>query len=91
MEHLETKTVVAIKERLYDSEDIMEAWECEINKLKLLKERIPHFTTARLFSVLDDSKKKIKNKYIAMEWIEGFFLKFFFIFFTFLFYTFFFH
>ena len=87
MEHLETKVIVAIKERVNDSEVYLRAWQQEIENLKLVLEKVKNLTTSRLIAVIDDTKKNIKDKYIIMEWIEGLLIiLFLFLFYLFLFY-----
>jgi serine/threonine protein kinase len=71
MEHIETKVVVAIKERVNDSEVYLKAWQQEIENLKMVLEKVKNLTTSRLIAVIDDTKKNIKDKYIIMEWIGG--------------------
>ena len=72
MIHLETGVMVAVKERVRNEEIYLKAWKEEIKILELIQERIPNLTTSRFIGTLDDSISKEKEKYILIEWIEGF-------------------
>ena len=69
--HLDTQTIVAIKERKTENESFIEAWEKEIKSLKMIDHYLPDLMTSKIICVLDDSSRSLKDKYIVMEWIEG--------------------
>jgi serine/threonine protein kinase len=72
MKHLKSGILVAVKERVKDDQVYVNAWNEEIKILQMIKKRIPDLTTSRFIGTLDDSVSNSKNKYILVEWIEGF-------------------
>ena len=74
MKHLKSRIMVAVKERVLDEELHVKGWKEEIKILKLIEERVPDLTTSRFIGTLDNSISKSKEKYILIEWIEGFYL-----------------
>ena len=72
MKHLKTGIVVAVKERLSDNENLIKEWKKEIKTLEMIEKKIPDLTTSRFIGTLDDSISKSKEKYILIEWIEGY-------------------
>ena len=77
MAHLKTGIMVAVKERVKVEEKYSVAWKEEINILEMIEERVPNLTTSRFIGTLDDSISKSKEKYILIEWIEGYYFYFF--------------
>ena len=73
MKHLKSGVMIAVKERVRNEEIYLKAWYEETKILELTQERIPHLTTSRFIGTLDDSILKEKEKYLLIEWIEGFF------------------
>ena len=68
-EHVSTRSTVAIKERLKEDRMTLQCWKQEIEMLKRI-ETIQNFTTCRLFFVLDDTSRKIPQKFCVLEWID---------------------
>lgn len=63
--------MVALKERINEKDKYVEIWKKEIETLKRICKEIPSLVTPRFICTLDDSKRKIEEKYIVMEWVEG--------------------
>jgi hypothetical protein len=58
---------VAIKERIRERKQDIEAWKKEIEIFKRLEKEIPTLVTPRIICTLDDTPRKIKEKYIVLE------------------------
>ena len=69
--HLPTSTTVAVKERLLDTEELVQYWNRGIQTLQYIEKAAPNFTTSKLIAVLDDRERKIPEKYMVLEWVEG--------------------
>ena len=68
--HLKTNTVVAIKERISEEKNFIEAWKTEITNCRLI-DKIHDLSSPKLICVLNDTQRNLKKKYIVMEWVEG--------------------
>jgi len=70
--HPKTGAIFALKERI--SEKLpkhIEIWDDEIRIMEKIEAKIPELTFPRLVCALNDSSRKMKNKFLIMEWIEG--------------------
>jgi serine/threonine protein kinase len=56
---------------LTENENELKLWNEEIEKLRKIEKEIPNFKSSRLICTLDDRSKKLKDKYMIMELIEG--------------------
>ena len=77
MKHLKTGIMIAVKERVKDEEAYVNAWKEEINILEMIEKKVPQLTTSRFIGTLNDSISNKKQKYILIEWIEGYYFYFF--------------
>ena len=69
--HLKSRSIVAIKERKSENVQLVNAWNEEIEMLKMIDEKVPQLFTSRFICSVDDQSNELKNKYVVMEWIDG--------------------
>ena len=63
--------VVEIKERICESNFLVQNWIKKYENLSLIEKKVPLLTFPRFITFLDNNKYNIKNKFVVLEHIEG--------------------